>query len=213
MSRRGEKIQVKKDNVLLVEGGEDQKLFWKLTSAPGLEKDIQVFRYEGKGGVRGFLGAIQSDVRRRGVLRLGITMDADDDYQGAVDEIKQALMATGFDAPEEELTLAGAEPQTIFMVLPGGGRNGMIEDLCLDSVATDPAISCVDEYIRCLRAQGIDLPANRLSKAREHAFLASRPEPAVSIGEAAQEGYWHLNRGTAFEEPRRLIRLLAGKRQ
>ncbi len=213
MSRVRDKIRVQKANLLLVEGGEDQKLFWKLTEILGLDRSVQVLRYPGRGGVNGLLGAIEADIRRRGVLRLGVTMDADDDYQGAVDEIKQAFGANGFAVPDQELTLAGSTPETVFMVFPGGGREGMIEDLCLESVAGDAAISCVDDYMACLRIHDIEISEKRLSKARAHAFLASRPEPDKSIGEAAQAGYWHLNRGTAFHDARRLVRLLVGARQ
>jgi hypothetical protein len=60
------------------------------------------------------------------------------------------------------------------MILPGDGREGMLEDLCLESVADDPAIPCLEEHFRCLEEQleAGAFPGNP-SKARVRAFLAS----------------------------------------
>jgi hypothetical protein len=64
----------------------------------------------------------------------------------------------------------------------------MIEDVCLDSVAADPAMPCVDGYLACLAAAGFTV--RHRAKARLHAFLASRTEPDTDIGTAARWGYW-----------------------
>ena len=50
----------------------------------------------------------------------------------------------------------------------------MLEDLCLESVADDPAMPCLEEYFRCLEEQleAGAFPSNP-SKARVRAFLTS----------------------------------------
>ncbi len=63
----------------------------------------------------------------------------------------------------------------------------MLEDLCLAAVADDPAMSCVDEYFKCLGQQQILQKEFAIPKARLHAFLASRERPGLRLGEAAEK--------------------------
>ena len=63
----------------------------------------------------------------------------------------------------------------------------MLEDLCLAAVSDDPAISCVDEYFKCLDQQGISQKESVIPKARLHAFLSSRERPGLRLGEAADK--------------------------
>ena len=65
----------------------------------------------------------------------------------------------------------------------------MIETLCLQSVAADPAMPCVEAFFRCLEDSGHPLPSN-LEKARTHAFLATRPKSDLPMWTAAQKDYW-----------------------
>ena len=74
-------------------------------------------------------------------------------------------------------------------IIPTDGSNGELEDVLLASVNGDPAVSCVDELIECLEVRMTTLPA-KLSKARLHAFLASREEPDLLPGQAAWAGYF-----------------------
>ncbi len=63
----------------------------------------------------------------------------------------------------------------------------MLEDLCLKAVENDAAMSCVDEYFRCLEDQNITLKEVAIPKARLHTFLASREKPGLRLGEAAEK--------------------------
>jgi hypothetical protein len=74
------------------------------------------------------------------------------------------------------------------MVLPGGDRPGMLEDVCLQSVENDPAMGCVEEYFGCLKKRLSELRQN-LSKARVRSFLVSR--------EVLEEAYFELLQGCA----------------
>ena len=46
-----------------------------------------------------------------------------------------------------------------------------------------------------------------MDKARVHAWLATRPEPHVSVGFAAQKGYWDLDHA-AFAGVREFLKAL-----
>ena len=80
-------------------------------------------------------------------------------------------------------------PQVGVFILPDNQRSGMLEDLCLGSVASDLALPCVDEFFDCVAKATNRQPGN-LAKARIQAWLASHPEPDNRLGLAAQKGYW-----------------------
>jgi hypothetical protein len=69
----------------------------------------------------------------------------------------------------------------------------MLETLCLDAVADDPCAPCVDRFFDCIQERGVALPT-KMAKARLQAFLASRPEPGLLLGQASQKGYWPWDR-------------------
>ena len=84
----------------------------------------------------------------------------------------------------------------------------MIEDVCLESVKADPAIDCVDGYFECIRQTNVPGPKEvRMAKARLHAFLASREEPHLRLGEAADKGIWDFE-ADAFRPLKDLLELL-----
>lgn len=94
-------------------------------------------------------------------------------------------------------------PRVSFVILPDGVRSGKLETVCLESVAADHAMPCVDQYFACLRAVGFAVPAN-VEKAMVQAFLASRPASGLLLGQAAQAGYWPFGHA-AFNRLRQLV--------
>jgi hypothetical protein len=49
----------------------------------------------------------------------------------------------------------------------------------------------VDDYLRCLKAHGVDL--RQPDKSRARAWLASTADPDWHIGTAAEKGIWHFD--------------------
>ena len=69
-------------------------------------------------------------------------------------------------------------------------------------------MECVDRYFECLSQTEIEGPKKVwMSKARLHAFLASRDRPGLRLGEAAESGIWPLETD-AFRPLLELIRML-----
>jgi len=96
-----------------------------------------------------------------------------------------------------------------YLVIPHDVEGTMIEDVCLDSVKTDSAIECVDRYFECI-SQAADIQGPRevwMSKARVHAFLASRDRPDLRLGEAAEKGIWEFDTD-AFQPLKDLLNIL-----
>jgi hypothetical protein len=164
---------IAKSKLLLVEGKDEVKLFDKLLADLNIG-DVEIRDIMGKTRFRKNIEALPSLSGFGRVTSIGIVRDADTDPKGAFDSICGALQAAGLPRPTEPLQPAGDDPRVMVMILPDAETPGMLEDLCLESVADDPAMACVAEYFRCLqdRLEAGGLPGN-LSKARVRTFLAS----------------------------------------
>ena len=78
------------------------------------------------------------------------------------------------------------------LIVPDGEEQGMLETLLYRSVADTPVNRCIEDFFRCVgNLPEVDI--RRPDKARAQAYLATRPMPQVSVGVAAQRGYWPLN--------------------
>jgi hypothetical protein len=148
---------------------------------------------------RDFLSGFIKTTGFSDVSSLGITRDADTDYKASFQSIHDALQAEHLPMPEHSLEPIddGNGLKVTIMILPGNNMLGMLEDLCLKSVESDPAMSCVAQYFPCLEQNG-SMPTN-VSKAKVQAFLASRPKAGLLLGQAADKGYWPWENST-FED-------------
>ncbi|MYC28487.1 MAG: hypothetical protein F4X65_00140 [Chloroflexi bacterium] len=79
-------------------------------------------------------------------------------------------------------------PSISAFIMPDNASNGALEQLCLSALDGDPAMICVEDFLRCVNGQ-VAAPPRDQQKARIHAFLASREDPELRLGEAAQRGY------------------------
>lgn len=196
-------IQIIKPCVLLVEGKDDRLFFEALNEHLGFH-NIQVLDYEGKTNFRPFLKVLTKTPGFIMVSSLGITRDADMNGHTAFQSVCDALQSIKLPVPDRPLMRAGQNPRVSIMILPQESTSGMLEDLCLKAVMSDPAISCMEKYFQCLIENGLTLPNNQ-SKAKVQVFLASRPEAGKRLGEAAAAGYlpWEND---AFEQVKNFIR-------
>jgi hypothetical protein len=126
------------------------------------------------------------------IISLGVVRDADTDSDSAFQSIRSALESVNLPVPKKQLEPIGNKPKVSVMILPGEGKPGMLEDLCLMSVSLDPSMACVHEYCQCIQQKGLSMPKN-LSKSKVQVFLASREETGKRLGEAALAGYWPLD--------------------
>ena len=78
---------------------------------------------------------------------------------------------------------------------------------------TEPAQLLVEgkDGMKCAERDG-ESEIDRPEKAFAHAFLATRPDPHVSVGVAARKGYWDLDR-PALEGVRSFLSGLAQARR
>jgi hypothetical protein len=182
---------------LLVVEGRDEEMFFDaaLRDHLGLT-NIQIMPIGGKTKLSLNLSALVNDVGFPLVQSLAVLRDADLTVPGstavsaaqAFQSVCGSLQHVGLPCPVAHGQFAVGPPRVGIFIVPNGVDDGMLETLCLLSVATLTEYPCVDGYFRCLQGHGV-IP-NNLHKARAHAWLASRPEPDKRVGEAAQAGYW-----------------------
>lgn len=163
---------ISQPKLLLVEGKDEVNVFKKLLSDLEL-REVDVRAVGGRTRFRDRLKVVVEGPGHEILTSIGIVRDADTDPNAAFDSVCSALEAIGLPIPTVPLQSAGKAPRVTVMILPGRGRKGMLEDLCLDSVADDPAMFCVKAYFECLAEQIDELFPNNLAKARVRTFLAA----------------------------------------
>lgn len=60
------------------------------------------------------------------------------------------------------------------------------------TVSEDPVMSCIEEYFDCVQQRVAKPPKSKdMDKAKVKVFLASREDPTLLLGQAAQRKYWN----------------------
>ncbi len=180
---------------LLVEGRDCVAFFAAWLNHLGLN-DVQIQNFGGITELRPFLKALRNEPGfSEQVSSLGVIRDAETNPQGAFQSVRDALQASGLSAAEKPEMESDGFPKTIILILPNATTPGMLETLCLDSVASEPAMQCVDQYFDCLKQQANFSPTN-VFKSRLHAFLSAKPKPGLRVGDAASAGYFPWGHST-----------------
>lgn len=198
---------IRATKLIAVEGTDEVNLLSKLKESLATS-DIEIRALTGKSSLPTKFAALVNTPGFPNVTSLGIIRDADDDAEAAFKSVCGALEEVGQAVPQKPLqVVVGTQgnPKVVVLILPYGLNKGMLEDVCLQSVADDPAMPCVEDYFQCLKEKHT-LPSN-LSKAKVHAFLASREPPDLRLGHAAQRGFWPL-RHSAFEPLKQFLSML-----
>ena len=176
-----------KPKLLIGEGKEEVNFFTAFLSHLNIT-DVQVEQYGGKPELPSYLRTLVVRPGYLNVVSLGITRDADNSAQSAFQSVCSSLNRASLPVPSRPGEIVGDSPQVSVMILPDGQNSGMLEDLCLTAIETDPVLQCVDEYFDCVYRTSGRKP-NNMAKARVHTWLASQLEPDKRLGEAAKAGY------------------------
>ena len=205
---RSRKQTIEGHSQLLVEGADEERLFNALAKYCKIQ-GIQIQQYGGKTNMKSFMKTLAGLDGFSQIETLAIVGDADTNSESAKERIQNVLRSVNFPVPNKNLKLKSSDDQSLnacFLVIPHESATGMLEDVCLSSVGDDPALACVHEYLSCIESSEITMPKN-LTKARVHAFLASRKTPGLRLGEAAEASIWNFN-SDAFRPLKQLLSLL-----
>ena len=189
---------------LLVEGNDARNFFEALVARMALAGSVQVQNFGGVDELRRFLQAFVKAPGFTNVTGIGIVRDAEggatEPHGGgaannpaarAFQSVRGALEHVELPAPPGPMEPAGESPTVRVFVLPGNDEPGMLETLLCRTFADTPEERCVETFLRCAKESGN--PVERPDKARAHAWLATRRHPQVSVGVAAQKGYWDFD--------------------
>lgn len=203
-----DKIEIKADRLLLVEGNDDQNFFQKLIEDIGLD-GIQIISMKGKEnfGIPNLKSVINTPGFRE-VRSLGIVLDADENANSTFSSICTVLRECGLPVPAQPMKIISASLKVGVLVIPPGAAQGEIEDLCLAAIKEYNELECIENYFSCLKEKlPLDKFPKELSKAKVQAFLASREESVPHLGVAAQKGFFPLNHNI-FEDIKIFLRSL-----
>ena len=179
-----------KDDVLVI-----QELLKSLSSK--LSLDIHVEEFCGKDNLRNFLSDAlkRPEFSQKKVETIAIVRDADNDGNSAFQSVLGSLNDVGFqNCPSKPGIFSGMNPKIGVFIVASKDNRGAIEDLCLETVKTNPQFSCVDEYFRCVAEKSEKKSFS--SKARVRVWMAGQKDFELFVGKAALEGYWDWNHQT-----------------
>ena len=91
------------------------------------------------------------------------------------------------------------------LILPGDRDSGMLETLLCRTFADTPVDRCINDFFRCFERSEAGAHIRNQDKARAQVFLATRETPQMSVGVAAQKGYWGDFGHDVFGEVRRFL--------
>ena len=174
--------------LLLVEGRDEELVLGAFLRHLAIA-DVPVQVYGGKDRLRYFLEALLAEVAFDDQIQsIGIVRDADGNARSALQSVQSSLRNVGLPVPQSFRVTAEGTPRVSVFIMPDNSGEGALEDLCLAALKDAPAMPCVAEFLRCVNA-AVERPPQNPAKARMHAFLASREDPELRLGEAGQRRY------------------------
>jgi len=199
---------ISQDKLLLVEGEEDERFFDAIMRSIGIS-NVQIIVIGGKNKCLTIerLRGLKNDPQFGKVNSLGYIRDADENAADTFESMKNILKASGLPIPTQVLSPSLGHPVIRVMVVPPNRPKGNLEDLCLKAVKGKPVYTCVTKYFKCLKQINIKPRDTKLSKARTRVYIASQDLPGLSLGMAAQKGYWPF-KSKVFNEIKRFLRNL-----
>jgi hypothetical protein len=169
------------------EGKDDVAVIRSLAKNVGLVVTIE--DYGGRNKLTNFLQGLSKrpEFAQEQVAAIAILRDADDDAVAAFASVRDTLRQNGFEAPDANENFKVSTLRVGVFIVGVNGK-GMIEDLCLKSVADRPEFACVDTYFGCVAQHSKRKEFH--SKARFRVWMASQDDYKYDAGKAAEEGYW-----------------------
>lgn len=186
--------EILSNKLLVVEGKDDVGFFLKMLDKLNIRSNVLVWGLNGKNQFNNELPRLQKLRGFPEITCLGVIRDQDDD--NAFDSVTNILTRKmSFDnVPSKNGEFASGNPKIGIFIMPGNNIKGtMLEDLCLKTVETHPAMKCVNEFISCVSK--LAPKPNNITKAKAQTFLAAQPEIANTVGLGAQKSHWD------FESP------------
>jgi hypothetical protein len=191
--------------VIVCEGRDDERFLINMLNHLGLSS-IRVEYVEGESRFRPYIRNLRARPSFSDLRGLAIVRDADTDAAAKFRHTGVLLRELGYPVPLAPATVTkgrfpasesgqiGADGVTGIVVLPPAQSVGALEDLCLDAIAGDPSLPCVDQLLTCVASSaGIAWPEQYRSKARLNVWLGSRADPRHRLRDAISAGLFPMS--------------------
>jgi len=156
-------------HLIVAEGRDDQILIEALAKREGLTH-VQVTHCQGRDNLGNKLAAYAASPGFVDLISLGIVLDAEKSAAATGAMVEAAIVKA-----KAMLVPATTWPRTTVHVVPDPEPQGMMEDVCLATLADRPVMGCVDTYLSCCHDHGGQAAPPNPSKARFQAWLATQP--------------------------------------
>ena len=187
-----EERRIQQPKQLLVDGNDPLNFFKELMKHLNCQ-DIQIQDYGGVDELPRFLRGFTGATGYSSVTSIGIVRDAEENGEAAAwSSVQSALQHANMPVPQHIGQRSAADPHVTVLILPGDGNPGMLETVLNQTFADDPVNACINDFFECVER----LPEKRIhipDKARARAYMWTRERPHVSVGVAAQVGYWDFD--------------------
>ncbi len=173
---------IEKPKLIIGEGRDEEFLFSALIKYLEID-DIQVYSYAGKDKLKNYLKGLHLVPGFSNLRSLGITRDADESFDTAVQSIDDSIRRHKLN----EIENLRIEK----FIFPDNKSPGMLENLCLGAIDSSD-MGCIEYFFQCIKEKKNREP-NEFSKAKIHAWLSTQFQPDKRLGEAALAGYIDWN--------------------
>jgi len=179
--------------VLLVEGKDDEHVFYHLLEHHQVPKE---FRIVEQGGIGKLLESFPVRLKASDLERIGVVVDANTDLDARWQSLRNILLRAGYDevrlTPDSNGTLVqqAGKPIVGIWLMPDNQVPGMLEDFCGFLVPDgDPLWVKAEECLRQIPETERRFVPGDWSKARIHTWLAWQAEPGRPLGTAITARY------------------------
>lgn len=144
--------------LVLCEGKEDLLVIQALAKHAGLDGKLTFQEYGGKDRLRAYLHLLKTspEYTRGEYSRILLTRDADSNFASSWRALKDSIEEAFSCEPATPGEWIAPEngPEIAVWIIPGPGKTGMIETLCLESSRTKAreVLKCLDSFMGCLAA-------------------------------------------------------------
>ena len=196
-------MRIEKTGQLLVEGNDLRNFFEAFAKHLDLSNTLQIQNFGGVNDLRIFLKTFVKTPDFDTVRSIGIARDAEKDEKAALQSVQSSLDNAELPMPTKVGVQSADSPTVRVLILPGGGKPGMLETLLCRTFVNQEVNRCIDEFFACADTlPGISIC--RPDKARARAYLTTTQHPHHSIGVAAKAGVWDLDH-EAFDDIRAFL--------
>jgi len=207
-------FEIESHRLLAVEGKDECNFFEGILKHIGIE-GVQLVDICGKDRFKKEFPLLYNLDGFLNVRILGFIRDAEDKKaDAAFSRTRSILGKYPLPIPDAANTIIdgknskGENLRISVFIMPNNTDQGMLENLCLESVREEPISACADQYLACCLSA---LPENRkpinCSKARVQTYLAAQEKIANSLGVGARKGYWNFDH-ICFDDIKRFLREL-----